>query len=236
MAKSYFAILGISPGATGEEVKSAFRKLAKEFHPDRCPGSNERFRQIQEAYAVLADRRKRREYEEGIRKTRPARARRPGPSPAPEPLIPEKDATARKNPSPSRSFRSFTYTFDIFLDRLERSFLSPFQPAPTRRERSTIEITLTPEQARRGGTARVLVPARAVCPACGGYGKNAWHACARCAGRGAVSIEIPLAVPLPPGLARDYAVLIPLDRYGIPDSRLTVVFRPLPTIGERRPE
>ena len=55
MAKSYFAILGISPDASRDEVKSAYRRLAKEFNPDRCPGGDEKFCQIQEAYSVLGD-------------------------------------------------------------------------------------------------------------------------------------------------------------------------------------
>ncbi len=43
MAKSYFAILGISPNATTDEIRSAFRRLAKEFHPDHHTGGSQRF-------------------------------------------------------------------------------------------------------------------------------------------------------------------------------------------------
>ncbi|MGW8324687.1 MAG: J domain-containing protein, partial [Desulfobacterales bacterium] len=55
MAKSYFIILGVSPGATADEIKSAYRRLAKEFHPDHYAGGNETFREIQEAYSVLGN-------------------------------------------------------------------------------------------------------------------------------------------------------------------------------------
>src|SRR5210317_631759 len=68
MAKSYFAILGISSGATADEIRSAYRRLAKEFHPDRYEGDSERFRDIQEAYSVLGNSRRRREYERKISK------------------------------------------------------------------------------------------------------------------------------------------------------------------------
>ncbi|MBW2467985.1 MAG: DnaJ domain-containing protein, partial [Deltaproteobacteria bacterium] len=68
MAKSYFAILGISPTATMDEIRSAFRRLAKEFHPDHYEGSSDRFRDIQEAYSVLGNKRRKREYEQSIRK------------------------------------------------------------------------------------------------------------------------------------------------------------------------
>ena len=71
MAKSYFAILGISSGATAEEIRSAYRRLAKEFHPDHYPGSSERFQEVQEAYSVLGNRRRKSEYEQRIRKVSP---------------------------------------------------------------------------------------------------------------------------------------------------------------------
>ncbi len=47
MAKSYFTILGISPTATADEIRSAYRRLVKEFHPDYYPGDSETFRDIQ---------------------------------------------------------------------------------------------------------------------------------------------------------------------------------------------
>jgi molecular chaperone DnaJ len=90
MAKSYFAILGISSGATADEIRSAYRRLAKEFHPDRYEGGSERFRDIQEAYAVLGNSRRRREYKQNIRKVSPKTPLRRTGYPEPEPLIPEK--------------------------------------------------------------------------------------------------------------------------------------------------
>ncbi|MGW8325432.1 MAG: J domain-containing protein, partial [Desulfobacterales bacterium] len=68
MAKSYFIILGVSPNATADEIKSAYRRLAKEFHPDHYTGGNETFREIQEAYSVLGNTRRRQEYEQQISK------------------------------------------------------------------------------------------------------------------------------------------------------------------------
>ena len=62
MALSYYEILGGSQNATDKEIKSAFRKLAKENHPDKNPGNSqaeEKFKQINEAYNVLSDKNKR---------------------------------------------------------------------------------------------------------------------------------------------------------------------------------
>ena len=90
MAKSYFAILGISPNATGNEIKSAFRRLAKEFHPDRYQGSGNRFREIQEAYSVLGNSRRRQKYKHRIRKVSPKRRSERPPTLNPNPLYPMK--------------------------------------------------------------------------------------------------------------------------------------------------
>lgn len=65
--KDYYSILDISEGASQDDIKHAFRKLAMEYHPDRNPGNEEwagrKFKQVNEAYAVLSDERKRREYD-----------------------------------------------------------------------------------------------------------------------------------------------------------------------------
>jgi len=60
----YYKTLGVSDKATEKELRRAYRKLAKEFHPDSHPGSEERFKEISAAYDVLGDPEKRKEYDE----------------------------------------------------------------------------------------------------------------------------------------------------------------------------
>ena len=64
--RDYYEILGLSKNATDEEIKRAFRKLAKQYHPDinKDPGAEEKFKEIGEAYAVLSDPAKRRQYDQ----------------------------------------------------------------------------------------------------------------------------------------------------------------------------
>jgi DnaJ-class molecular chaperone len=61
MAKDYYRILGIQRGATEDDIKKAYRKLALKYHPDKnkSPGAEEKFKEIAEAYEVLSDKNKR---------------------------------------------------------------------------------------------------------------------------------------------------------------------------------
>lgn len=64
--KNYYIILGVKNTASSEEIKQAFRKLAKQYHPDKNHGNNsaeEFFKEVQEAYSVLSDYEKRKNYD-----------------------------------------------------------------------------------------------------------------------------------------------------------------------------
>ena len=65
--RDYYEVLGISKGADDAEIKKAFRAMAKKYHPDAHPGDKEceeKFKEAQEAYAVLSDPEKRRQYDQ----------------------------------------------------------------------------------------------------------------------------------------------------------------------------
>jgi molecular chaperone DnaJ len=62
--KDYYKVLGVQESATAKEITRAYRKLAKEHHPDANPGSEERFKEISAAYDVLGDEERRKEYDE----------------------------------------------------------------------------------------------------------------------------------------------------------------------------
>lgn len=63
MSINYYEILGISKDATDKEIKSAYRKLSKELHPDTATGDEEKFKKVREAYDVLSDPQKRQQYD-----------------------------------------------------------------------------------------------------------------------------------------------------------------------------
>ena len=71
--KDYYKVLGLTSSATAKEITRAYRKLAKELHPDTNPGSEEKFKEVSGAYDVLGDAEKRKEYDE-VRRLGPAAA------------------------------------------------------------------------------------------------------------------------------------------------------------------
>ena len=65
-SRDYYDVLGVSKNASDAEIKSAFRKLAKQYHPDICKEENAeaKFKEVQEAYSVLSDENKRKQYDQ----------------------------------------------------------------------------------------------------------------------------------------------------------------------------
>jgi molecular chaperone DnaJ len=206
MQRNYYMILGVRMNASPEEIKAAFRRRALELHPDKSGQNSGPFIEAQQAYATLSDPERRRAYDRQL---------------------------ARQSVLPATAFRDIALdefgfyhpSFDELFDRLWSNFLGLSRPKAERLESLTLEVILSPDEARTGGRVRVEIPARAGCPACGGRGHVGGYECYRCAGHGELTAEFPLDIPYPPGI-RDGAVRrLPLTQFGIHNFYLTIQFR-----------
>ena len=113
--RDYYAILGLGPEASEEEIRRTYRRLALEWHPDRNPGNpraEERFKEISEAYAVLMDPAKRQAYEG---------ARRAGRSAGFDPSREEVFRDLFNDPRASAIFEELTREMSRMGMRVERS-------------------------------------------------------------------------------------------------------------------
>jgi len=174
--RDYYEILGVSRNATKEEIKNAYRKLALKYHPDRnkSPEAEERFKEISEAYAVLSDEEKRRQYDafghEGI-----------GARYTYDDLFRGVDF---EDIFRDIGFGGFERIFDMFFGG--RTVQEAVQ-----RKGSDIhyDLNLTLEEVNRGGELKLEVLRRERCGACGGSGAKAGthpRVCPTCKGSGQV--------------------------------------------------
>jgi molecular chaperone DnaJ len=166
MARDFYEVLGVGRGASAEELKKAYRKLAREYHPDRNPddtAAEERFKEVQQAYDTLSDPEKRKQYDAGgMFAGFGGGARGPGGGPA--------------------GFASDLG--DIFSTLFRRG--GPEQQPARGRDLET-EVQLSFQQAMDGTEIPVTVPKQATCKTCSGTGARPGTmpvVCPRCEGRG----------------------------------------------------
>ena len=233
MAKDYYAILGILPTATLEEIRSAYRSRVKQYHPDHFGKDSAPFLKVQEAYDVLSDPENRTLYDrttggsrvERIQAGRPEPLRARSSKQAVEPLRRARGPMDLGTITPLESFRTFHPSLDEIYDSLWNVFDLRSRPKSERFRTLTMEILLTRQQARLGGRVHIYVPVERPCPTCGGEGVADYFECWRCAGTGVSREELPIQVEYPPGIQDFYQIAIPLDRYGIHDVCPVLLFR-----------
>lgn len=166
--RDYYEVLGVSKTATDAEIKSAFRKLAKKYHPDvsKEPDAEEKFKEAQEAYAVLSDASKRQQYDQ------------------------YGHAAFEGAGAGGFDFSGFDFS-DIFSDLFGSGF--GFGGRSSSRARkgsdSLIRMNLTFEEAVFGTKKTINLDIVEDCKECHGAGGHGEKTCPTCHGNGEVTAE-----------------------------------------------
>ena len=183
MAKDLYKILGVARGASAEDIKKAYRKLARRHHPDVNPGNleaEERFKEISHAYDVLADAEKRKLYDEfgqdGLQPGFDANQAR---------AYQQWSARAGENDSASGGFGRFNNLDDIFGGMFGHASAAPEAGSDAE---AGLEIGLL--DAIRGLSTQIAVDHPVACTACKGSGDDLSSAtvCPDCQGAGRVRV------------------------------------------------
>jgi molecular chaperone DnaJ len=166
--KDPYATLGVDRKSSDEDIKKAYRKLARESHPDRNPGdasAEERFKDVQEAYSVLSDPEKRRQFDSG-------------------------GGVFGGGGFDPNTFRGggFGGIGDILSDLFAgQGGRASGQPRQERGRDLETEVRVSFDQAMEGAQVSVTVPVHAPCTTCGGTGAKPGttpRVCSNCQGRG----------------------------------------------------
>lgn len=183
MAKDFYQVLGVPDSAAPDEIKKAYRKLAKQYHPDANPNNAQaadRFKEISEAHAVLSDADKRKQYDQMRRLGAfdGGGFRRGGAGPRPGP--------GQSEPDIDFSDLGAFGLGDIFSSIFGRSRRE--EPAQAPEVETVVEIPF--RVAGLGGKVPVRLPVHETCPTCTGSGAAAGAkilTCPECNGRGTVT-------------------------------------------------
>jgi molecular chaperone DnaJ len=166
LAKSLYESLGVSKNASQDEIKKAYRKLVREVHPDRNPGNEERFKEVQGAYDVLSDPEKRKQYDTG-----------------------RTDAFGNGSARSTYDFSDFDLG-DIFGGIFNRGGRQQQQQRGQRGNDVEVEVRVSFEDALRGVQTTVPVQLELACHTCHGTGAapgTAPKVCPNCNGSGVVA-------------------------------------------------
>ncbi len=182
MARDYYQILGISKGATDEEIKKAYRKLAHQYHPDKPGGDEGKFKEINEAYQVLSDKNKRSNYDR-------FGTAEPGFGFGSQGAQGWGGFNGGDFGFGGEGFRDMGDLEDIFETIFEGMGVKPKRRTYERGSDLEIAEQITLEEAFRGTTRNIKFTARVLCEVCKGQGADTaagFSSCTVCGGQGEI--------------------------------------------------
>ena len=197
--KDYYGTLGVKRDASEKEIKQAYRRMARKYHPDVNPGdktAESKFKQINEAYEVLSDKENRRKYDQFGDQWQHA----------------DQFAQAGREQTPFRDFTrsgggtSFHFAGgglgSLFDDLLGGARTRTFRRRPQPRRGQDIEspVQVTLEEAYHGTSRTISLQVEEPCTSCQGSGVIQNVPCSICRGAGIVARMKRLEVKIPPGV------------------------------------
>ena len=207
--KNFYDVLGVEKTASDKEIRKAYRKLARKFHPDLNPGdkgSEAKFKELSEAYEVLSDPEKRKTYDN-----------------PPRPGFDFSSAggfnygrtgggRGRRRAEGAGATGDFGDLSDLFGDLFGggRGFRQQQWgggvPVP---EDSESEITIPLDLAYSGGTTTLTLTKQSACPACNRVGYTREGVCTRCGGQGVTAEQESIKVKIPAGVYDGSRIRVP---------------------------
>jgi DnaJ-class molecular chaperone len=224
--RDYYQILGLTKGATEKDIKSAYRRLARKWHPDANPGdpkgAEEKFKEIAEAYEVLGDSEKRKKYDalgnDWQSAARQAEAQR-------------RYRTAQAESEPFGGFQGggdasgFSDFFDAFFSGIGRRQTATNFARRGGDLETTIDLSLA--DAYAGGHKSVSLQIEDSCPRCGGSGVLNGSICPVCHGTGRTITTKKFDVTIPKGVRAGQRIRLSgqgsAGSYGGPNGDLFLV-------------
>jgi molecular chaperone DnaJ len=206
--KTYYMILGVSRTESPAGIRAAYCDLAKRLHPDVAGEQATRaFQEVTEAYEVLSDPQRRREYNHTLRRAEDGELVAVLRSP-PEPIVLQ-PISILGDPESVRP------SFEAMYQRFLRNFTGIGVPKSEHLDALDVEVLLTAEEASRGCTVPVGVPVFSRCPQCGGSGRDWAFPCMYCQQHGMIETEELVRVRIPAMTPSGSVYEIPLQGLGI---------------------
>jgi len=213
--KNYYDILGIDKSAAEKDVKSAYRKLARKWHPDANPAdpkkAEETFKNIQEAYEVLGDSEKRRKYDalgsDWQRAAREAEQQRNHRAAQQNAAYANYGGFNTAGAGGARDASGFSDFFDMFFQGIgKRGAAGPTNFTAERGGDLETTIDLNLHEAYDGGKKTVTLQVEDTCARCSGTGTDRNRICPVCHGTGRTIDTKKFEVTIPKGVREDQRI------------------------------
>ncbi len=207
--KNYYSILGVTPDSSDAEIKSAYRKLARKFHPDVNPYGTERFKDITEAYEILSDAKKRMHYDtlNGFFKSAPEQEQHTSSQKAQSEY--QKKASSQKHTEPKMSKEEFSKKINDIFEEFSKPKPKKEKPAPKRGDDLYEDISITIKEAVNGAERVVNVVHSSECPNCKGRKFINGTLCHVCGGSGEKKEHKKITVKIPKNIRNGAKLRIP---------------------------